>query len=122
MNKENTITCIMCPVGCKIRVTENEEGYQIKGAACSNGEEYALQELSSPKRIVMSVIPCRHSTIPTVAVKTSQPVPKEAMFHVMNALSTVVIEAPVHVGDVLVQNIAGLHVDIIATRNAERIQ
>ena len=122
MNNNRDVTCIMCPLGCKIHVKENKEGFQMTGAACKNGEEYAAQEINSPKRIVMSVIPCRHSNIPTVAVKTTKPVPKEVVHQVMKELANIVVDAPVHVGDVIIKNIAGLNVDIVATRNAERIQ
>ena len=109
----------MCPLGCKIKVTQTGDKVVVTGAACNNGREYALQEVTAPARIVMSVVPCRNSDIPTVTVKTSRPVPKEKIYEVMEQLSTVEVTAPVNVGDVLVKNIANLHVDILATRNAK---
>lgn len=118
MDNEQTITCIMCPLGCKIRVRQTGETVEIKGAGCDNGKEYALQEISEPSRIVMSVVPCKNSDIPTVTVKTSKPIPKDKIERVMELLSTVEVSAPIQVGDIILENIDNMHVDIIATRNA----
>jgi len=119
--EEKTITCIMCPVGCKIRITGEGKTVEIKGAACDNGKEYVLQEISVPSRVIMSVLPCRDGDIPTITVKTSHPVPKQKIRLVMKKLSTIEVSAPVHVGDIIVRNIADMHIDIIATRSAKKI-
>lgn len=118
---EEQVICIMCPLGCKMKVDEKDGSYHIRGAACTNGEEYALQEVTAPGRVVMSVLCCEKSDIPTVAVKTNKPIPKEKIFQVMQELSKIKIEAPVKVGDIIVENILNLGIDIVATRKAKRI-
>ncbi len=120
---ESSIVCIMCPLGCEVEVVIEEGGIsEIKGYACENGREYAEQELSTPKRTVMSVVKCIGGDFPTVSVKTSEPVSKEQIKDVMKALSQKEVEAPVRVGDRLIENVCGLPVDIVATRRVERIQ
>lgn len=119
MVEEQTITCIMCPLGCKIRVLQTGDTVEIKGAGCDNGREYALQEISEPSRIIMSVVPVRNSDIPTVTVKTNKSIPKEKIGRVMELISTVEVTAPIKVGDIILKNIDNMHVDIIATRNAK---
>ena len=121
MKTEQQLTCIKCPLGCQITVTIDEKGEHVTGAQCKNGEIYALQEVKQPERVVISVIPCEQSSIPTVSVKTSKPVPKDQIFSVMNLLSNVRVTAPVSVGDIILHNILGLSIDIIATRNAPKI-
>ena len=56
-----------------------------------------------------------------VSVKTKEDIPKGKIFECVRALKGVEIEAPVHIGDVVVQNAAGTGVDIVATKNVEKI-
>ncbi|MGC9308328.1 MAG: DUF1667 domain-containing protein [Thermoplasmatota archaeon] len=119
MKKE--VTCIMCPVGCTINVKlKDGDIASITGNACQHGEVYARQELSEPRRVVMSVVPCTGGDLPTVAVKTAAPVPKAAIQAVMQALAGVTVAAPVAVGDIIVENVAGLGVDVVATRSVHQ--
>ena len=116
MKKE--VTCIMCPVGCTIQVSlKNGTVTTVAGNACQHGEIYAKQELSEPRRMVISVVPCTGGDLPTVAVKTTTPVPKAAIRAVMLALTTVTVKAPITIGDIIVENVAGLGVDVVATRS-----
>ncbi len=113
------ITCIMCPRGCNVRVTtEDEEIKEVKGNACEQGEEFAVEEVKSPSRTVMSVLECEGGKMPTVSVKTSKPVPKEKMKDVMEAISDAEVNCPVKIGDRIVEDVAGTEADIVATRPA----
>ncbi len=117
------VVCIMCPLGCEVRVEiEDHNISQIEGYGCEDGREYAEQEVCSPKRTVMSVIRCFGGNFPTVSVKTSEPVEKKDIDEVMNALSGIEVEAPIKVGDILVKDVGGLNVDIVATRNVKKVQ
>lgn len=113
------ITCIMCPRGCNVRVTtEDGEVKEVKGNACEQGEEFAVEEVKSPSRTVMSVIGCEGGKMPTVSVKTSKPVPKGKMNDVMEAISGAKVNCPVEIGDKIIENVAGTEADIVATRPA----
>lgn len=115
------ITCIMCPRGCKVKVTlEDDEIKEVTGYACSNGKEYAIEEVKSPSRTVMSVIKCENAEIPTVSVKTSKPIPKEKIRDTMKSISDLSAECPVRIGDTILENVAGTDADIVATRLAEK--
>lgn len=119
MKKE--ITCIMCPAGCRVRVTLRDGNIiSMSGNACQQGETYARQEITEPRRVVMSVVRCIGGDLPTVAIKTAEAVPKQAMRRVMQALTEVTVEAPIDVGDVVVENVAGLDVDVVATRSVRQ--
>ena len=54
-----------------------------------------------------------------VSVKTKEDIPKGKIFDCVKALKSVEAAAPVHIGDVLVKNIAGTGVNVIATKNVE---
>ncbi len=119
--KEKEIACIMCPVGCTIRVTLRDGAIAaITGNACQHGAAYARQEIAEPRRTVISVVRCTEGDLPTVAVKTTAPVPRAAIRSVMQALATVTVMAPVSIGDVIVENVAGLDVDVVASRSVRQ--
>ena len=48
-------------------------------------------------------------------------IPKGKIFECVKALKSVEVPAPVHIGDVLVKDVAGTGVDIVATKNVESI-
>ena len=116
---EQTITCINCPMGCRMTVTvENGQVTAVAGNACKRGERYAHQECVAPERMVTAVIPVPGRTMP-VSVKTRTPIPKKDIFACMHQLSQVHLTAPVHAGDVILPNVCGSGVDIIATKTVE---
>ena len=116
------LTCISCPMGCPITVEmEGEEIISVTGNTCKRGEVYARKEVTNPTRIVTSTVKVRGGAADMVSVKTKEDIPKGKIFECARALKGVEIEAPVHIGDVVVQNAAGTGVDIVATKNVEKI-
>lgn len=119
--KRHKITCIVCPLGCEMEVkTEGDKILEIKGYKCPRGKEYAIQEITAPKRIVMSVVNVKGSYFPTVSVKTNKPVLKKLIPQIMKELSQVELEAPIPIGKVVLKNVAGSGADIVTTRPAPR--
>ena len=111
------ITCINCPVGCRMQVTvEDGKVTAVSGNTCKRGYEYALQESVAPHRMVTAVVEVAGSPLP-VSVKTREPIPKERIFDCMAELSRLHLQAPIHLGDVVCPNICGTGVDVIATRH-----
>ena len=120
-----TLTCILCPIGCTLGVqltdqdTNNE--YEISGGKCPKGQAYALEEMTSPKRTLQSSIGVEGGHLPLVSIKTSSPVPKEKIMELMAYINDLSFEAPIQIGDILVENILGLGASIVATKNIEKI-
>ncbi|MBR5951870.1 MAG: DUF1667 domain-containing protein, partial [Pseudobutyrivibrio sp.] len=56
-----------------------------------------------------------------VSVKTKSNIPKDKIDAVMKEIDSAVMNAPVHIGDVVVKNVCGTGVDVVATRNVEKI-
>ncbi len=114
------ITCIMCPRGCKVQVDiEDDEIQDVRGYACPNGEEYAIEEIKCPNRTVMSVVRCEECEMPTITVKTDRPVPKDKIEDVMKDISDIEVDSPVEIGEILEEDVAGTDAKIIATRPAK---
>ena len=114
---ERTITCINCPVGCRMTAVLSEEGkfISVEGNTCPRGAVYARQECTLPERMVTAVIHVGGSNVP-LSVKTSRPVPKSLVFPIMQELSGVKISVPVSEGQVVLENILGTGADIVSTR------
>ena len=115
--EERNLTCIGCPLGCALKVTIDGENVTVTGNTCKRGADYGAKEVTHPTRIVTSTVCVKNGTIPMVSVKTAQDIPKEKIFDVMKELNRVVVKAPVHREDVIVSNICGTGVDLVATKD-----
>lgn len=110
------VICTCCPQGCHLQVDEAND-YKVTGNGCPNGIAYGKEELTHPTRIITSTVRaegCLHSRCP---VKTSKPVPKGQMAEVVAALDSVVLHAPIHVGDVVLTDVCGTGADIVTCRD-----
>ena len=115
---EQTITCINCPVGCRMTVLLSDTGEfrSVTGNTCPRGAKYAQQECTQPERMITAVIPVSGSDLP-LSVKTACPVPKKLIPAIMDQLSCLQISAPVTIGQAVLPDVLGTGVDIIATRS-----
>ena len=116
-----TLTCIRCPRGCSVTVTLADDGSiaGVTGNSCLRGDKYARDEVTHPVRVVTTTVPVVGSaTEKMVSVKTAGDVPKGRVFDVVRALAHVTATAPVHIGDVILADVAGTGIDIVATKDA----
>ena len=119
MNKRELI-CIGCPMGCPI-VVEMEDGkvLSVAGNTCPRGESYARKEVTNPTRIVTTTVRVDGGKVPMINVKTEQDIPKDKIFECIAALRGVTMKAPIHIGDIILENVAGTGVNIVAAGNVE---
>ncbi len=114
------ITCINCPVGCRMEVrVSGGEVLSVTGNTCRRGEAYARQECVAPLRMVTAVIPVSGSAVP-LSVKTRTPIPKALIGECMRSLSSLTLAAPVTAGSVVLPDVCGTGVDVIATKSLSR--
>ena len=112
-----TITCICCPKGCLVTLdTENPEE-TAKGFSCPQGKEYAIGELTHPIRTISSTVEIKGGLHPRIPVKTNGNIPKEKIFEVMDEINKISVESPVKCGDILLEDVLGTGVNIVACRN-----
>lgn len=112
------LTCINCPMGCALTIEMNgEEVISVTGNTCNRGDVYARKELTDPTRIVTSTVKVVGGKSDMVSVKTREDIPKGKIFECVKELKDVQIQAPVHIGDIVVANVAGTGIDVVATRN-----
>ena len=117
MPKETEIICIMCPLGCRITATTDDEG-NVVGVAnhlCKEGKQYATAECRFPGRILTATVLTEGSSRKLLPVRTREPLPKESLREAMRSLSQVRAKPPIEIGQVIVADILNTGVDLIAT-------
>jgi len=111
------LTCVLCPVGCELEVLKDApDGLQVQGNQCDKGIPFALEEVLHPKRNLATSVPVRGTVSKMVSVRLSGPVPREMIFPILAEISRLKPEVPVHRGDVLIADVLGTGVDVLATR------
>ena len=108
------ITCIVCPRGCRMVADIQGETVTVTGHSCSRGEKHAVAEILHPVRSLTSIVRVSNRRDTMVSVKSADPVPKEEMFAIMERIHAAAVEAPIQIGDVILDNVCGTK--IIATK------
>lgn len=118
--KRKELICIGCPMGCPI-VVEMEDGkvLSVTGNTCPRGESYARKEVTNPTRIVTTTVRVDGGKVPMINVKTERDIPKDKIFECIAALRGVTMKAPVHIGDIILENVADTGVNIVVAGNVE---
>lgn len=114
MTKE--IICTVCPIGCHITVEgDGDHISSIEGYTCKRGETYASAEFAHPVRILTTTVKTNQVKTPVIAVRSEKPIPKEKIMDCMKALRECQVTAPVHTYDIIIEDICGTGVNIVAT-------
>ena len=118
------MVCIVCPIGCRLTVVEdstNPKGFVVSGNRCNRGEVYGVEEMTNPTRMVPTTVIIHNAMFRRLPVKTEKPIPKELIFEAMKKINNVIVEAPVKRGDIIIENILGTGVNVVASRSMKHI-
>ena len=114
MNKKE-ITCIICPIGCKIIIKTDGNKFKIvEGNKCKSGVEYARSEALDPRRMLTSSVLVKNGIWSLVSVRTTKPVPKDKIFYFLKEIKKTSVNAPVKFGQILIKNVLETDIDVIA--------
>ena len=97
------------------------EVVKISGNTCPRGAAYAEKEVTNPTRIVTSTVKVEGGEKAFVSVKTKEDIPKSKIFDCMKDINKVTAKAPIHIGDVVLADVAGTKVAVVATKNVEAV-
>ena len=117
--KQRELACISCPIGCRLNAYLDSDGkvLEVTDNMCKRGEVYAEKELTNPTRIVVSTVRVEGGKVPLVSVKTETDIPKGKIFDIMKEINKAKVKAPVKLGDIIIENVSGTGVNIVATRS-----
>jgi CxxC motif-containing protein len=90
------------------------ENITVTGHTCPRGEKHAMDEILHPVRSLTSIVRVSNRVDTMVSVKSADPIPKEEMFAIMERIHAASVEAPVAIGDVIIDDICGTR--IVATK------
>ncbi|MDD2533812.1 MAG: FAD-dependent oxidoreductase [Eubacteriales bacterium] len=111
------MTCIACPVGCQMTVELDAQGQVVvTGNQCKRGEIYAQSEFSKPVRTLTTLIAVAGRQTP-LCVRTAEPIPKDQINSFLASIHAAQITLPVEIGQVILADLGGTGIDVIATRN-----
>ena len=106
--------CINCPKGCELEVSVDGDKVAVSGHGCPRGEEYGRAEATNPVRMVTGLVKVAGSRRP-LPVKTRTAVPKGRISDITNLLANTTVIAPKKIGDVIIQDVCGTGIDVVAT-------
>lgn len=115
MNRK--LTCIECPLSCALFVDiEDCRVVKVSGNKCPKGETYAVSEIENPLRVLTSCVLTQKLSLKMVPVRTNKPIPKNKLNEAMAEVKKIKIDKDVSVGEILIENLLGLGVNLVATR------
>ena len=112
---KKAITCITCPIGCRISIGYVNGEYVFSGNKCVRGEEFASAELETPVRSLTTTVKTAFPDMPVLPVRTKGEVPKEKINEIMRELSCIIVRERIGIGETVAANVLETGCDIIAT-------
>lgn len=129
MSETTQMTCIICPMGCTMEITTEGEGIEkkvisVKDNGCKRGPLYAQKELLNPTRTLTTTIAIQGASVnenelAVVPVKSAGEVPKNMLLQCMEVIKRAKCKTPIKRGDVLIYDILGTGINIIACADVE---
>lgn len=114
------LTCVLCPVGCELEVRRDPAGEaEVLGNQCDKGIPFAVEEVLYPKRNLATSVPVAGTAAKMVSVRLTGRVPRELVFPILAEIARLRPEAPIRRGQVLLADVLGTGVDVIATRTVD---
>lgn len=130
MTKVTNMTCIVCPMGCSLEVTESTglansgdtqnsaivtgRKFSVKGNTCPRGAQYAIKELTNPTRTLTCTVLVDGGAMRLVPAKSNVEIPRDMQKECMEVVRRLKVKGPVKAGDVLCRNILDTGADIVA--------
>ena len=117
--------CTTCPSECALtietRIDENEVEHvlSVQGNRCARGRKFAEQEIIRPMRILATTIVVRGGDEKLLPVRTARPIPRDLHLSAMRDIRHASVTAPVHMGDVVMSDLLGTGVDLVASMNVD---
>lgn len=125
---EDELTCIVCPIGCRMQVQRKPEGkIEVTGNKCKRGSAYATEEFQDPRRIVTgtcAIVPSEEAGYAVLnstrlPVRSSESVPVDDLAKFLAAMYELRLTPPVKRGDVIARDLGGTGIDLKATMTVE---
>ncbi len=119
---EKELICVNCPMSCRLTVQmENGAVVSVTGNNCPRGKAYAETECVRPMRILTTTVRITGAVHRVLPVISAQEIPLDRFDAAMEVLRKTSVSAPVRMDDVIVKDLLGTGVDMVAARSMEAV-
>lgn len=120
--------CTTCPSECllTVEVERDTDGAVVEvrsvtGNSCPRGDKFAHQELICPMRVLTTTIAVSGGDEALLPVRTAEAIPLALHAQAMNLIRGLVVNAPIRIGDVVLEDLLGTSIDLVASMDIDRV-
>lgn len=118
--------CTTCPSECLLTV-EVERGADgnvievrsVTGNSCPRGDTFAHQELTCPMRVLTTTVAVSGGDEALLPVRTVEAIPLALHAQAMDLIRGLVVEAPIRMGDVVLEDLLDTNIDLVASMDID---
>ncbi|WP_100065904.1 DUF1667 domain-containing protein [Miniphocaeibacter massiliensis] len=115
------IECVICPIKCNLKVfLEDDIVVKVEGNSCKKGLFYAREEFEESFIFVNGSVKVTGGLLSKLSVRTEFPVPKTKFFEIIKRINNIEVKAPVNVGYIIIENVAGTGVNVISVNSVNK--
>lgn len=118
--------CTTCPSECllTVEVERDADGHvaavrSVTGNSCQRGDKFAHQELTCPVRVLTTTVAVSGGDEALLPVRTAEAIPLELHAQAMALIRGLVINAPIRMGDVVLENLLDTNIDLVASMDVD---
>lgn len=119
--------CTTCPSECLLTVEVERETdgsvaavSSVTGNSCPRGDKFAHQELTCPMRVLTTTVAVSGGDEALLPVRTAEAIPLELHAQAMDLIRGLVVNAPIHMGDVILPNLLDTNIDLVASMDIDQ--
>ncbi len=121
--------CTTCPSECLLTVEVDRDANSavvevrsVTGNSCPRGDKFAHQEFTCPMRVLTTTVAVSGGDETLLPVRTAEAIPLELHAQAMNFIRGLVVNAPIRMGDVVLENLLDTNINLIASMDIDRAQ
>lgn len=114
--------CTTCPSECllAVEVERDADGTvvdvrSVTGNSCPRGDKFAHQELTCPMRVLTTTVAVSGGDEVLLPVRTAEAIPLELHAQAMALIRGLAVNAPIHMGDVILPNLLDTNINLVAS-------
>ena len=119
--------CTTCPSECllTVEVERDADGHvaevrSVTGNSCPRGDKFAHQELTCPMRVLTTTVAVSGGDEALLPVRTAEAISLELHAQAMNLIRSLIVNAPIHMGNVVLANLLSTNIDLIASMDIDQ--
>ena len=119
--------CTTCPSECLLTVEVERDANgvvvevrSVTGNNCPRGDKFAHQELTCPMRVLTTTVAVSGGGEALLPVRTADAIPLALHAQAMDLIRGLVVNTPIRMGDVVLENLLGTNIDLVASMDIDR--